>query len=195
MPEVDVDGTSWCHGSLPAEGPCRMQMADGDGQRVGSIHGLRRYGKFKQPGHHVLHLLLFGASVTDDRRLDGQRRIFGDFQPGGRGSQHGNSTDLTQLERRLHVESVENIFNRDFIGVVLDNDFSELCKDAGKAPRQRFARRELNRAARQTAKLAGFLHLDHPVAGVLAAAIDTHDSHVSAVYRGIGGEPKEQICG
>ena len=67
-------------GALPAEGSGRMQMADGNGQRVGSIQGLRRHGKLKQPRHHMLHLLLFGTPVADDRRLNGQRRIFGDFE-------------------------------------------------------------------------------------------------------------------
>ena len=86
-----------------------------------------------KPRHHVLDLLLLGAAVADHRRLDRQRRVFGDFQSGGGGRQHGDAADLAQFERGLHVEGIENIFDGDFIGLVLDNDFAELGEDAGQA--------------------------------------------------------------
>src|SRR5271157_1646752 len=53
-------------GTLPAESPDGMQMADGDGQCVRGIHGLGGRWKLQKAGHHVLDLLLFRAAITDD---------------------------------------------------------------------------------------------------------------------------------
>jgi hypothetical protein len=52
--------------ALPTEGPRSVQMADGNRERVGSIHGFGRFGKLKQPRDHVLDLLLFGAAIADN---------------------------------------------------------------------------------------------------------------------------------
>src|ERR1700693_936173 len=101
MPEAAVAGSSSCHCTLPAEGPGGMQMTDGDSQRVGRVHRLGRDGELKQPRYHMLHLLLFGAPITDNRRLDGQGRVFSNFKSRLSGGQHGDSTDLSQLERGL----------------------------------------------------------------------------------------------
>ncbi len=94
--------------------------------------GLRGLSKFKQTCHHVLDLLFLGAAVADDRRLDRQRRVFGDFQSGGGGGEHGNAPDLPQFQRRLHVERIKNVFDRDFIGLVLGDNLAEMREDAGR---------------------------------------------------------------
>jgi len=82
------------HRTLPHERPGGMQVADGNGERVGGVHGLRRSGKIEKAGHHMLDLLLLGASITDDRRFDGEGRIFGNFQASRGGSEHGNAANL-----------------------------------------------------------------------------------------------------
>src|SRR5258708_2024233 len=50
-----------------------VQVANGDSQRIGSIHRLRGFGKFKKSRDHMLHLLLLGPSVADHRGLDSER--------------------------------------------------------------------------------------------------------------------------
>ena len=47
---------------------------------------------------------------------------------------------MPKLERGLHVERIEDLFNRNLIRLVRDNDFSELSENPGQASRQRFAR-------------------------------------------------------
>ena len=84
--------------ALSFKSPRCVQVADGDGQSIGSIHRLRRFGKFQQSRDHMLHLLLFGASVPDYRGLDGERRIFGNFESGGRSCQHCHSAHLAEFE-------------------------------------------------------------------------------------------------
>src|ERR1700757_384398 len=66
-------------GALACEGSDGVQMADCDGQGIGSVQGFGGDGEIEQPRHHMLDLLLFGAPVADYRRLDGEGRIFGDF--------------------------------------------------------------------------------------------------------------------
>jgi hypothetical protein len=67
----------------------------------------------------VLHLLLFSTSVADDRRLDGERRVFGHFESGGSCGEHGHATNLAEFESGLHVEGIEHVFDGDFVGLVL----------------------------------------------------------------------------
>src|ERR1700676_773778 len=47
-----------------------VQMADGDGERIGSIGGLRNLVEIQKARHHLLDLMLFGPAVSDHRRLD-----------------------------------------------------------------------------------------------------------------------------
>lgn len=52
-----------------------MAVADRHSERIGGIVGLRNLIKIEDYPRHLLHLLLFGASVTDDALLDLQGRI------------------------------------------------------------------------------------------------------------------------
>ena len=53
-----------------------MKMADGIGQRIRRIMRLRDDLEREQHAHHLLHLMLFGIAVTDDRLLDESRAVF-----------------------------------------------------------------------------------------------------------------------
>src|SRR5215469_4172931 len=161
-----------------------MQMTDGDGQGVGGIQRFRRVGQLEQAGDHVLDLLLLGTTVADDRRLDGQGRIFGDLKAGSGGGQHGHATDLAEFQGGFDVESVKDVFNCNLVRLMRGNDCAETGEDTGQTAGERFARGELNRAASQAAKLARRLHFDDAVAGVFSAAVDAEDTHAKAVYRG-----------
>ena len=86
-------------------------MANGDGQRVGGVRGLGDLGEPQQARDHLLHLRLFRPAVAHHRRLDGQRRVLADFQSGGGGGQHRHPAHLTQLQRGLHVDGVEDVLD------------------------------------------------------------------------------------
>jgi hypothetical protein len=47
-----------------------VQMADGDGQGIGGVGGFGDLIEMQEPRHHLLHLMLFGAAVSDHRGLD-----------------------------------------------------------------------------------------------------------------------------
>src|ERR1700694_1778232 len=47
-----------------------VQMADGDGERIGGISGLRNLVEIQKACHHLLDLMLFGPAVSNHRRLD-----------------------------------------------------------------------------------------------------------------------------
>src|SRR5579862_9784907 len=46
-----MNGSLPCDGALSTKGSGGMQMTDGNGQRIGCVHGLGRLGKLKQPRH------------------------------------------------------------------------------------------------------------------------------------------------
>ena len=47
-----------------------MAVADRHSERVGGVIGLRNFFEIEDYPRHLLHLLLFGASVTDDALFD-----------------------------------------------------------------------------------------------------------------------------
>ena len=47
-----------------------MAVADRHSERVGGVIGLRDFFEIEDYPRHLLHLLLFGASVTDDALFD-----------------------------------------------------------------------------------------------------------------------------
>ena len=116
-------------------GGCSVQMADGDGQRISGVGGLGNPIEIEKARHHLLDLMLFGPAVSDDCGLDRERRVFGDFESGGRGGQHGDTAHLAQLQGRLHIDSVENVFQRDAVGPVLRDEFVKTDRDSeGASP-------------------------------------------------------------
>ena len=154
-----------------------MEVADGDGEGVGCVVGLGRNGEVEEAGDHELDLVFFGASVADHGGLDGKGRVFGDFESGGGGGEHGDSADLSEFEGGLNVEGIEDVFDGDFVGQVLGDDRAEVHVDSGKAAGQRFAGGKFDGAAGEAAESPGGKHFDYAVAGVFSAAVDAEDSH------------------
>ena len=76
-------------------------------------------GQAEQQLHHLLHLLLLGAAVADDRPLDLRRRVFDDRQPGLDGGQHRHAARVTELQRAAHVDGVKQVLDRDAVGPAL----------------------------------------------------------------------------
>src|SRR5208282_5657624 len=109
--------------ALAFPGRCCVEMADGYRQGIGGVGGLGNLIEIQKARHHLLDLMFFGAAVSDHRRLDGEGRVLSDFESGGSGGQHGDSAHLAELQGRLHVGSVENVFDRDPVGAVLSNEF------------------------------------------------------------------------
>ena len=138
----------------------------------------------EQAGDHVLDLLLFGPAIADDGGFDGERRVFGDLQPGAGGGEHGYATNLSELEGGLYVQRIEDVFDGYFMGLVFGDDGAELRVDSREAAGQRFSRGKLDGTAGQTAEFTASVHLDDAVTGVFSAAVDAEDAHCTAVYRG-----------
>ena len=51
---------------------CRsgVQMADGNGEGVGSVGGLGNLIKIQKARHHLLDLMFFSPAISDNRGLD-----------------------------------------------------------------------------------------------------------------------------
>ncbi len=83
--------------ALAFPGGGSVEMADGDGEGIGGVGGLGDLIEIQKTGDHLLHLVFFGAAVSNNRGLDGERRVSGDFESGGSGGEHGDSADLTEF--------------------------------------------------------------------------------------------------
>ena len=88
-----------------------MDVADGDGEGIGGIGGLGKLGEFEEAGNHELDLLFLGEAVADDGGFDFERSILGYGKAlHGRGQQ-SYAAHLTQLQGRLGVDRVEDLFD------------------------------------------------------------------------------------
>ena len=63
-------------------GASELHVTDGHRQRVGGVVRRRQHGQTENQLHHLLHLVLLGAAVADDRPLDLRGRVLDDRQPG-----------------------------------------------------------------------------------------------------------------
>ena len=156
-------------------------MADGDCQRIGGVRRLRNFVEIEQPRHHLLDLMFFSASVPHHRGLDRKWRVFGDFKAGRRGSKHGNSANLAKFQRGLYIRRVENIFNGNPVGTVMNDQFLQTIGDAGEACRHGLPWRNLDGATDNADQLISIAavgnQVDDTVTGVFGAAIDAEDAH------------------
>src|SRR5208282_5352995 len=172
---------------------CRVQMADRDGQCIGSIGGLGYFLEIQQERHHLLDLMFFGAAVSDHRGLDRKRRIFGDLESGGSRCQHGNPAHLAELQGGLHVSGVENVFDGNPVGPVLGDEFLQADRDARQPCGHGIVRRNFNGAADNAdqAILVAIIvaaivaaigdQFDDSVSGIFRAAVDAEDAHAGSV--------------
>jgi len=157
---------------LPRQGSCGVQMADGDSQSVGHVGRLGHGFQMQQVRDHGLDLRFFSPAVAHDRRLDGQGSILGDYQMRAGGGQHGDAANMSELERRLDVGSVEDVFNRHLRWLVLGDDFIQLLKNLSQAGGKGLAAGEANSASGKTTQMVMVKLLHDTVTGDFAAAIN-----------------------
>ena len=72
-------------------------------------------GQAEQQLDHLLHLLLLGAPVADDRPLDLGRRVLDDRQPGLDGREHRDAARVAELQRAAHVGGVKQVLDGDAV--------------------------------------------------------------------------------
>ena len=128
-------------------GRCCVQMANGDGERIGGVGGLGNLVEIQKTRHHLLDLMFFSAAVADHCGLDGEWRVFGDFESGGCGGQHGDTTHLAELQGRFHVGGIENVFDGDAVRPVEGDEFLKADRNEREARGHGIARRNFDRAA------------------------------------------------
>ena len=94
-------------------------MADGDGERVGGVVRRRRLRQAEKQLHHLLHLVLLGAAVADDRALDLGRRVLDDRKPGFDRRQHRHAARVSELQRAAGVRGVKQVLDGHAVGPAL----------------------------------------------------------------------------
>jgi hypothetical protein len=158
-----------------------VEMADGDGQRIGGVGRFGNLVEIQKAGHHLLDLMFFGAAVSDDGGLDGEWRVFGDFETGGSGGQHGDSAHLAEFQGGLDVGGVEDVFDGDAVGAVLSDQILKSDGDARQARRHGVARGNFDGAADNAHEAVVREQIDDAVTGVFGAAVDAEDAHGGSV--------------
>ena len=182
---------------LALSGGGGVEVTDGDGQGVGGIGGFGNLIEVEEARDHLLDLMFFGAPVSDDGGLDGEWRIFGDFESSGSGGEHGHSADLAKFQCGLHIGGIEDVFNGDAVGAVADDELLQ-ADGNGRQPRGHgIARGNLDGSANDADQLIVVTivgeQIDHAVAGVFRAAVDAEDAHGGSVAGELGAM-SSQLC-
>jgi hypothetical protein len=97
-----------------------VDVTDRHCQGVGGVVGHGHDRKAKNQLHHVLHLLLVGAAVSDHRPLDLGGRVLRDRHPGFHRGKHRHSTSMPELEGAARVHGVKDLFDGDRVGPELE---------------------------------------------------------------------------
>jgi hypothetical protein len=168
---------SSCRGSPPAQGGGGVKMADGNGQGIGGVSGFGDGIEAEQMRDHVLDLPLPGSAIAYDSGFDRKRGVFGDLYSATGCRQHGYATNLTQLQRRLRIDGIEDIFDSDVVGLVFLDEGAETVKDDGQALRQRFTGGKLDGAAGEANQTIVRAQFHDPETCVLGPAINPHSAH------------------
>src|SRR5687767_11178202 len=155
-----------------------MRMADGACEGVGRIRG-RIARQREQALDHVLHLLLGGVAVADDRLLDLERGVLRYRQAGEHRGADGGAARLTERERRLRVRVDEYLLDRDLARPVSSDDFLQPLEDRLQA-RGEVAGTGLDAAARHV-KEPGIAEIDDTESRRLQPGIDAENSQLSTI--------------
>ena len=103
------------HRGRDARGRLRIDVADRDRERVGRVVRRRHGRQAEDQLHQLLHLLLLGAPVADDRALDLGGRVLEHRHARFDGRQHRDAARVAELERAAHVHRVKQILDRDAV--------------------------------------------------------------------------------
>ena len=171
---------------LQAQRLRRVDVADGDGQGVCRIGRLGQFGQIEKASHHELNLLLFCETVADHAGLDFKRCVLSHGQTlAGRGKQR-HSPHLTQLERRLGIHRIKNLFNGDNVRLPTLDFSGEFTKHLFKTLGGGFCLAQPDSPhgfAEQALFARGLVRLHDAVAGDLGSTIDSKHPHRVQVYR------------
>src|ERR1700734_145282 len=121
--------------ALSFESLCGVDMADSNRQSVGSVRRIEGVFILEQAPDHELHLLFAGEPISDDRALDGKRRILRHRKTTTRRCQHCNSPHLTKFQRRLHIRREKDLLYRDDLWLMQRQKPSQLGVDLCEALR------------------------------------------------------------
>lgn len=154
-----------------------MDVANAEGQRVGSIIRLRDFAEPQQDLHHFLNLPFLRTPIPHDAGLDFQRGVFADGNAGLSGGEKRNAAHVPQLQGTLHIGGIEHLFDRNFIGRKLMDERGEPRMDFLKASGKRLFGRGLD-CTKGNNLVEVPVRINNAETGSFAAAIDAENSHV-----------------
>ena len=153
-------------------------MANRDGERIRRI--VRR-GSSREPEQqldHLLNLMLFRPSITDNGALDLGRRVLEDRKLDLDCREHGDAARVPELERTSTVGRKEDALESDAIGPTVGEQIREAMVDGEEFLGKREHGGAGDRAAHHQA-MPRSVTLDATVTGAFGAGIDPEDLHAS----------------
>ena len=107
-----------------------VDVAQGNGERVGSVERLGQVAQAELQSHHLLHLRLRAASVAGDGALHLRRRILLDGQPGEPGGKDGKRARFAYRQGGMGVDGDERLLDGDLRRRVAGDDVLEGGEEA-----------------------------------------------------------------
>ena len=153
-----------------------MAVADRHSERVGGIIGLRDFFEVEDYPRHLLHLLLFGASVTDDALFDLQGRILKNRDTVLLRGENENSPRLADIDNRFRVVVLEKLFYRHRFGLILLHKLRHAVIYALKANVERHPCGRCHRAVIEHGEVVVFI-FHNAAADDCISGIDTENYH------------------
>ena len=153
-----------------------MSVADGDGQRVGGVIGLRHGPQVQQTAGHFHHLLLFRFAVAHHRRFDLQRGVAEHRHPLLLRRQQQHPAGFRHGDGGGAVGGEKELLHRHGVGAVLLQQHPHIVVQLAQACLQRQLGRGGDGAVlHQRKPNVIVIHQAHAHNGI--AGIDAHDAH------------------
>ena len=153
-----------------------MAVADRHSERIGGIVGLRNLIKIEDYPRHLLHLLLFGASVTDDALRDLQGRILKNRDTVLLRGEDRNSPRLADIDNRFGVVIIEKLLYRHRFGLIFFHKLRDSVVYALKPEVERHPGGRCHRAVVEHGEVVVFI-LHNTAADYCISGIDTENYH------------------
>ncbi len=155
----------------------RREVAQRQRRGVGGVGGLRSVGEAEPRLHHLLDLLLAGASPAGDGVLHLVRRVLHDLAPAGGGLGERQPAHLGDAHRGAHVDLEEDLLDGDGVGFELGEQRRQLAAQRGQPAGQRVAGRSADHAERHGDRAAGAATVEDGVAAAGEAGVDAEHAH------------------
>ena len=153
-------------------------MADGAGQGIGGMVGMRVVIELCERAHHVGDLPLICGTGAHHSLLDLHRRVLADLERALRKRHECSTAGMRRGDGRTNVGAKVDALDSSRVGSITLDDILKVTGDMRQAHRERAARAGLDATVGTAANLATPL-LDNPPTRMSQTGVDTQNDQAS----------------